>query len=297
MKARTVTGDVELPGLGVTYCHEHLILDSPVIASDFPAMHLPSVDEAVAELATCAAVQTMVDAMPEGGRQIDRLVEISRRTRTQIISATGLHTRKYYPDHPWALSDSAEQLAIRFEADLGDRCGVIKFAAGPEGLDPRTREVLEAVAITQTQTGAPILSHCEDGKLGVEQLEAMRGLGIDLKRVVLSHTDKIPDRGYHRAMLETDASLEYDQALRHHDDPEHATAPLIADMVAEGFSSQLMLGTDGARRTLWRTLGGAPGLAYLGEEFQSILDNHGIDPSVRHQIMVKNPARWLSFLP
>ena len=297
MKARSVTGDLDQSALGVTYCHEHLILDSPVIASVFPAMHLPSVDEAVAELATCTAVQTMVDAMPEGGRDVNRLAEISKRTGIQIISATGLHTRKYYPGHPWALTETSDQLAARFVADLVDRCGVIKFAVGPEGLDVRTREVLEAVAITQTQTGAPILSHCEDGKLGVEQTEAMRDLGIDLGRVVLSHTDKIPDRGYHRAMLESGVSLEYDQALRHYDNPAHATAPLLSDMVAAGYADQLMLGTDGARRTLWRTLGGAPGLAYLGEEFQSILDNHGIDQSLRRQIMVENPARWLSFLP
>lgn len=296
MKARTVLGDIEQPELGVTYCHEHLILDSPVIASEFPAMHLPSVDEAVTELETCSTVRTMVDAMPEGGRQLDRLVEVSRRTGINIISATGLHTKKYYPGHPWALTDSSDQLAVRFEADLADRCGVIKFAVGPEGLDYRTREVLEAAAMTQARTGAPILSHCEDGLLGMEQIEAMRELGIDLTRVVLSHTDKVADRGYHRAMLESGANLEYDQALRHHDDPGHPTGPLLAELAAAGFSGRLMLGTDGARRTLWKTLGGKPGLAYLGEDYQSILERYGIDQSLRYQIMVENPARWLSFL-
>jgi len=296
MKARTVLGDIEQSELGVTYCHEHLILDSQVIASEFPSMHLPSADEAVAELETCSTVRTMVDAMPEGGRQIDRLVEVSRRTGINIISSTGLHTKKYYPGHPWAMTDSSDQLAVRFEADLADRCGVIKFAVGPEGLDSRTREVLEAVAMTQTRTGAPILSHCENGLLGMEQIGAMRELGIDLARVVLSHTDKVADRRYHRAMFESGANLEYDQALRHHDDPDHPTGPLLAEMVAAGYSGQLMLGTDGARRTLWKTLGGQPGLAYLGEDYQLILERHGIDQSLRYQIMVENPARWLSFL-
>lgn len=296
MKARTVIGDIDQSELGVTYCHEHLILDSPVIAADFPAMHLPSVHEAIAELATCRAVRTMVDAMPEGGRQLDRLREVSKRTGMHLISSTGLHTRKYYLGHPWALTDSAEQLALRFQADLTDHCGVIKFAVGPEGLDARTRMVLDAVAVTHLQTGAPIISHCEDGKLGVEQIEAMHDLEIDLARVVLSHTDKVTDRGYHRALLESGANLEYDQALRHHDDPDHATAPLMADMVGAGFAGQLMLGTDGARRTLWRTLGGVPGLAYLGEEYQSILERNGLDQATRHQIMVENPARWLGFL-
>jgi phosphotriesterase-related protein len=157
-------------------------------------------------------------------------------------------------------------------------------------------EVLEAVAATHLETGAPVLTHCEEGRDGMEQIEALVKRGVNLSKVVLSHTDKVLDLGYHRALLETGASLEYDQALRHFDQAEQSTASLIAVMVEAGFANQLMLGTDGARRSLWKTLGGEPGLAYLANNYQSLLARHGIDDSVRHLLMEANPSRWLSYL-
>jgi phosphotriesterase-related protein len=297
VKVRTVTGDVEAANLGPTYCHEHLIIDSALVAAEMPHIHLPSVDEAVAEVRTCTHVGTMVDAMPEGGRQLDRLVEVSQRTGVKVVSTTGLHTRKYYPTDHWALRDSAEELAARFETDLAERCGVIKFATGPEGLDGHALDVLTAIAATHQRTRAPILTHCGDGEGGLGQIEAMTALGVNITKVVLSHTDKVTDRGYHRALLETGVNLEYDQALRHFDDPNQPTAALLAEMIDSGFASQLMLGTDGARRSLWATLGGAPGLAYLNGEYRSILARHGIDELVQSQLLVTNPARWLAYLP
>ena len=47
---RTVLGDIAAKDLGVTYAHEHLIIDSPLVADRWPHIHLPSADEAVAEM-------------------------------------------------------------------------------------------------------------------------------------------------------------------------------------------------------------------------------------------------------
>ena len=43
------SGDIDPGQLGVTYVHEHLIIDSPIVAERFPHIYLPSVEEAVAE--------------------------------------------------------------------------------------------------------------------------------------------------------------------------------------------------------------------------------------------------------
>ena len=56
-----------------------------------------------------------------------------------------------------------------------------------------------------------------------------------------------------------------------------------------------MLGTDGARCTLWATLGGSPGLAWLLTGFAEVLDAHGVDGDARRRLLVDNPARFLSF--
>ena len=285
---RTVLGDIDPGQLGLTFVHEHLILDSPIVAEKFPHIYLPSVEEAVAETETCreVGVATMVDAMPYGGNYLDKLREVSRRTGMQVVASTGLHTEKYYPD------DIPIESA-RFSADVAAGCGVFKAATGPEGVNPRALRLFTAMAETHLKTGVPIITHCEDGLGAMAQVELLASLGVPLHRVVISHTDKVPDPGYHRAILETGVNLEYDQALRQ-EGSEPTTPHLLASMIEEGFLPQLMLGTDGARRTLWRTLGGSPGLAYLAAGYPEVLKAHGIGQQELRTLFVANPARWLT---
>ncbi len=61
-------------------------------------------------------------------------------------------------------------------------------------------------------------------------------------------------------------------------------------MVEEGHADQILLGTDAARRSLWKTLGGSPGLAWLATGFAEILEVLGLDAAIRQQILVTNPA-------
>ena len=284
---RTVLGDIDPGRLGLTYVHEHLIIDSPIVAEVFPHIYLPSVEEAVAEAETCreVGVAAMVDVMPYGGDYLDKLREVSRRTGIQVVGSTGLHTEKYYPD------DIPIESA-RFSADVAAGCGVFKAATGPDGVNPRALRLFTAMAETHRNTGVPIITHTEDGHGAVAQIELLTSLGVSLNRVVISHTDKIPDPGYHRDILQTGVNLEYDQALRQAGG-QQTTPQLLASMIEEGFLAQLMLGTDGARRTLWRTLGGSPGLAYLAAGYTEVLGAHGIGQQELHALFVVNPARWL----
>jgi phosphotriesterase-related protein len=171
---RTVLGDIAPDTLGVTACHEHLILDSPFVAERFPHIHLASVDAAVAELTPwrAAGLGAVVDAMPAGqGRDLSRLAEISRRTGVHVVACTGLPPEKYSEDVPWALRDPAAALVERYTAEIvggadgtDHRCGVIKVATGPDGVTVRARRLFAAAAETHRRTGAPLLTHCEEGQ-------------------------------------------------------------------------------------------------------------------------------------
>jgi 5-phospho-D-xylono-1,4-lactonase len=315
VKVRTVLGDVDPGTLGATLMHEHLILDNALIEREHPHIHLPSVDEAVHEVEPCAraGIGCMVDAMPAaGGRHPERLADISRRTGVAIVATTGLHTPKYYPHHRWALEADVDALAALFIADIDDgidrfdytgpvvertthRAGVIKVATPEPTLTERCRRVFRAAAIAARSTGAPILTHCEDGVGAERHIEAFTELGFPLHRVVISHTDKVADQGYHTDLLAAGVCLEYDQAIRHSPDETNPTALLIAAAVSGGFGDQIMLGTDGARRTLWATLGGSPGLAWMRSGFLDELDRVGVGSDAQDAIFARNPQRFLAF--
>lgn len=304
---RTIGGDLAAESAGPVYCHEHLIIDSPLVAETMPQIHLHSIEEAVAEVRPCVAagVRTMVDAMPAGsGRDPERLTRVSVLTGMRVVAATGLHTDKYYPDVDWTRSETPEQLAERFVADIVEgidrhdyrgetiertaaRAGLVKVAASTEVLTPRDERLFEAAALTNAATGAPILTHTEGGRGGLGQVEKLMASGVGPERVALSHTDKVDDRGYHGALLETGVSLCYDQGIR---DPE-TTFGLVDDMVSAGHVDRLLLGTDGARRDLWATLGGTPGLASLYR-----LAGDRLEPGILYSLFVLNPARYLSLV-
>jgi phosphotriesterase-related protein len=67
-------------------------------------------------------------------------------------------------------------------------------------------------------------------------------------------------------------------------------------MVEDGHKDQLLLGTDGARRSLWSVLGGAPGLAALATDLGARLAGE-LGREVMDGIWVANPAAALELRP
>jgi 5-phospho-D-xylono-1,4-lactonase len=307
-KVRTVLGDVGSERLGMCFAHEHLVIDGGVAKLVNPEISLQRVEDAVAELRPCVAagLGAVVDAMPaDAGRNVAKLAEISRQSGVHVVAATGLHHARYYGERHWGELLAPEELAELFMADLTEgidahdlngpvvrrtphRAGIVKAAGSLGGPSDRDRRVFEAAAIAATRAGTALLTHCEAGTGGLEQLRLLADLGVPTDRVILSHTDKVADRGYHRELLATGAWLVYDQGLRTPDD----TARLVRWMVEDGHTGRLLLGTDGARRSLWSVLGGAPGLAALATDLGKRLAGE-LGPAVMDRIWVANPAAAL----
>ena len=312
---RTVLADVAPESLGVCYAHEHIIIERGFVTETFPDFLLDSVDHAVADLNDfhAAGGRAMVDSMPAGcGRNAVKLAEVSRRTGVHILCPTGVHLRKYYPDlHP-LLALSVDALAARLVADVVEgidandyegaeirrtshRAGLIKVAGGRDGLDAHERRVFRAAAMAHVATGAPIMTHTEQGTAALEQLELLAGAGVSPAHVVLSHTDRKPDVAYHEEILSTGAFVEFDSAFRWKREDGNPTRDLVMRLFAAGLGDQILLGMDAARRAYWRSYGGAPGMAYLLTDFVPQLREAGLSDSDVHRIFVSNPARAYCF--
>jgi 5-phospho-D-xylono-1,4-lactonase len=300
---RTVAGDIDPAQLGITYAHEHLIIDGGHLAMSDPDFRIDSVEDAVAELRPAVSMGLIVDAMPiDVGRNAAKLAAISRAAGVHVVASTGLHLARYYLDDHWSHTASVEMLADRFQREVEtgidgttSRAGVIKVAGSRDALSERDRRVFEAAAVVHAATGAPILTHCTDGTAAREQLALLVGDGVDLRHVVLSHTDKIVDRQYHRELLETGASVEFDGGMRWRRDQPNGTLQLLDWLLEDGFGDRLMLGMDAARRSYWTIHGGAPGMTFLLDGFSRQMAEHGIDAAARHAMFVTNPARAFAF--
>ena len=310
---RTVLGDIDASELGVTYAHEHLVIDGGRPVEMVPEFDLGDVDAMTRELedARALGLRSVVDAMPcDAGRNAGKLAELSRRTGIHVVAPTGLHHERYYGPAHWNHRLTVDELADLFVADIADgideydysgptvrrtahRAGIIKVAGSEDGPSDRDRRIFEAAAQAHRRTGAPILTHCEGGTGGLEQVRLLADRGVALEHVALSHVDKIVDRGYHRELLATGASAEYDQSFRWRDGP-NGTLQLIAWMVEDGFADRIVLGMDAARRGYYRVFGGSPGLTWLLDGFRSILEAADLAGALE-TLLVANPARVFAF--
>ena len=307
---RTVLGDIDPGTLGVTYAHEHLVIDGgrPVLMN--PDFDLGDVGSMASEVAQAAALglRSVVDAMPcDAGRSAVKLADLSRQTGVNIVAPTGLHHERYYGPAHWSHRVSVDELADLFVADIEEgidandyagpivhrtaiRAGVIKVAGSDGGPSSRDLRVFEAAAQAHRRTGAPILTHCEGGMGALEQVRALMDLGVAPGHVALSHVDKIVDRGYHRELLGSGAVGEYDGSFRWGDQP-NGTLQLIAWAVDDGLDDRILLGMDAARRGYYRVHGGSPGLTWLLDGFTAAMAERGLDEDVRHRLFVDNPAQ------
>ena len=317
-RIRTVLGDVDPASVadGVVYCHEHLIIDSPLIAAAFEHIHLHDVEAAIAEVGACAAAgaSLMVDTMPaSAGRDAVRLARISRATGVPVVAATGLHHDRYYGPTHWTNRVPEDALVRLFLADLLEgvdehdytgpvvvrtphRAGIVKVATSGAEPDERDRRNLRIAAAVHVASGAPVLTHCEGGVGGMAQVEALVAGGVAPDAIILSHVDKAGDLGALIALAETGAVLELDQTLRQADAGAGSISVRAVLALAEaGHADRVVLGTDGARRSLWTSLGGAPGLAWLAASFPRELLAAGLDPALLPGILGGNAARALAW--
>lgn len=317
---RTVRGDVPAAELGVCYAHEHVVIDESYATRKFPDFLLADTGRIAQELQAfhAAGGRAMIDSMPcAAGRNAHKLAEVSRRSGVHLVAPTGAHLGIYYPPEHWTRTAAPEQLAELWTADIeqgidrydysgplvertAHRAGVIKVASGSGGPSGREVELFEVAAAVHRKTGCPILTHTEQGTGALEQIELFRRCRADLAHIVLSHTDRRPDPGYHREILSTGVRLEYDSAFRWKEkekEKKHAGNPTLDLVVrfSEEFPGQILLGMDAARPAYWKAFGGAPGLDFLLTDFTRQLRAAGLGDAAWQRIFIANPAQAFSF--
>ncbi|MBV8882294.1 MAG: hypothetical protein JO332_20220 [Planctomycetaceae bacterium] len=310
---RTVLGDLPPGELGPCYAHEHLIIDKSYATQLAPDIFLPSVENGVRELRDFKAAggRAVVDCMPcDAGRNIEKLAAVSKGSGVHVIAPTGLHRTRFYPEGHWRYTLPVDRLAdvfvdeIERGIDANDcagpelrrsphKAGILKIASDGPTLTEAERHSFEAAASAHRRTGCPVITHCESGR-GGEQIAFLYSRGVSPRNLILSHTDRHADPDYHRALFKTGVYLEYDRVFRGSLDDANPTLQLFVRMVKE-FPSQLMLGTDGARQSYWRSYGGKPGLDYLLTEFSDRARKLGVTEAELKQVFVDNPSNAYAF--
>ena len=310
---RSVLGDVDSEQMGLTYSHEHIVIEDSYPTAAHPEFLLNDVEKIVSELSGFYALggRTVVDTMPANcGRNPLKLGEVSRRSGVHIIAPTGIHLEIYYPENHWRYTYTEDQLTDLFVADIEQgmdqfdysgpivkrtkhKAGLIKLATGDEAFTPHQDKIFRSVVNAHLATGAPILTHTNFGRQALEQAKLFEKLGAKLDHVVLSHVDRAKDLDYNRAVLDVGVSVEYDSAFRWKKEEPNHTLNLIENLI-QHYPDQITLGMDMAKNSYWKSYGGSPGLAYLIERIPGFLREKGLEEYLQN-LFVSTPRRLFTF--
>jgi 5-phospho-D-xylono-1,4-lactonase len=310
---RTVLGDIRPSEMGLTFSHEHIIIDEsfPTLANkDFVLNDLEKVSAELIKFFSLGG-RTLVDTMPaDCGRNVLKLAKVSQNSGVHIIAPTGIHLEKYYPPNHWRYHVSEDELTRLFVMDVLEgidendygcpivrrtkhKAGVVKLATGDEPITAHQEKIFHSVVNTHRETGVPILTHTNSGKHGLAQAKLFIKLGADPEHIVLSHLDKNHDPEYQRNVLDMGVSIEYDSHFRWKNERANPTYILLETLLPE-YPDQIVVGMDMARNNYWETYGGRPGLTYLLTTFREEMQRRNLNDYLE-KVFFRNPQRIFSF--
>ena len=308
---RTVLGDIVPSSLGLTLGHDHLLTHPPEDVTDQDLV-MDNLDATIQELESFQASgggaiveMTTVDY----GRDAAELEQVSRVSGVHVIAATGFN-KGTFADRLTA-SKSLEEIINWLVAEIRDgvktfsdnqpraesssaRAGIIKASSGLSGANQHELKVFEAVTRAHLATNAPISTHTEKGTWGLEQAQFFLERQVAPQKVLIGHLDLKPDLTYLIEIASSGVNLGLDQFGKEKYLPDIDRVKLILNLCEAGFSSQIILGGDMARKSYFRAYGGFPGLAHIPTTIRDMLEVAGINS---HQILFHNPQRWLEFEP
>ncbi|MHB1006422.1 MAG: phosphotriesterase family protein [Chloroflexota bacterium] len=301
---RTVLGDVDPAGIGITLCHEHLAMDAREGFGD-PDIYLGNPDWVAEDLeeAKQHGLRTVVEVSTIGmqRRPLD-FVRIAELTGLNVVAGAGFYHGHFLPAYVHALDVPAMVDMIVRDLEEGMegtnvRAGAIGEVGASVGeITPTEQRLFLAAGQAQNLTNAAIITHTDVGKMGTDQLDLLEKGGADPGRVLVGHMDCNFDLSFHLAVARRGAFVGFDRVGLAKFGPDADRVRTIVGLIEHGFADKVILSHDLARTSRLRRNGGK-GYGYIPREFVPMLRVAGVDEATVNAILVDNPRRLLAFTP
>jgi phosphotriesterase-related protein len=276
---------------------------------------LDSVSEATDELRHFAAAGggTLVEVTPIClGRQPGRLAEVARCSGVKVVMGGGFYDHDYHDArvHEWPVEQLTD-LIVRDCLEGVEAAGAMTVKAGVIGeiglswpMVDCEAKALVAASRAQARTGKALIIHPgRHPSAPLEALELAAGAGADPGRIVLSHLDRTLDEpAAIAALARAGAFVSFDlfgheSSFYPYSDfamPNDAMRLRLVRSVADrGFEHCIVLSHDIYSKAHWLRYGGE-GYAHILRDVVPVMDRFGIDETLRHLLLVENPARAIA---
>jgi phosphotriesterase-related protein len=316
--ATTVCGPVPIEQLGRTLVHEHLLFGFPGCQGDVTCAprfdRRAIVDRTVKRLKRFQAsygLGTIVDATPNDcGRDADLLREISRESGVHILCSSGYYyegegATAYYRFRA-LLGNADEEIYTMMKTEVTEgiagsdiKAGVFKVASSKNVITDYEKRFFRAAARVSEETGTPIITHTQEGTMGVEQAELLLANGAKPGKIMIGHIEGSTDLRYHLKVLETGVSIGFDRfgLEGYTGSPSDAVrVACIVALVRSGHGSQLMLSHDSIYNWIGKPLDvtspSHPEIIF--RDIVPAFQKAGLTEAEVDTLLIENPKRFLA---
>lgn len=266
----TVLGPVATSDLGVTYIHEHLYVKPNELPRYYPYT-LDNIDKSIEEARSFRAAggHTMVEMSPLNfGRNTEVLRIIAQKTDINVVCITGLHKQEHLPKWFDELDDAevSHVLIDEIEGGIGYshvKPGAIKIGTSLNEITPAEHRSIRLCGTVARDFGLPMITHCDKGTMGLEQIKLLGETGVSPERICLSHVDLTLDVDYLKRICDTGAYISFDHVGRDLSSHDRERIDKLAELIRSGYGDRVCLAGDMGKKDYFRSYGGKPGLAYI----------------------------------
>jgi phosphotriesterase-related protein len=319
-KVNAVLGTIEADDIGVTLVHEHLC--TGLAGWNCDAFSLPYERSAMAEVCAQAldeargyGLNTLVDVTPiDLARDVELQMMVSDKTGINIISATGFINEatgaNVYFKFRSQIYDVTTEIYEIFMKEItqgigntGVKAGVIKVATGHGFISKYEESVLRAAARAHKETGTPVITHTENGTMGLEQADLLISEGCDPERIIIGHIDGNTDTDYHTSVLDRGVFIAFDRMGIDALVPDATRKECVMRLLKLGYADRIMLSHDYILYFLGRTnvvqdfakaVNPNWSFVHIFKNIMPYLKNEGVTDETINTIMVNNPRRFLT---
>jgi phosphotriesterase-related protein len=314
----TVRGPVPAEDLGFTLTHEHLLIDlvrvfpANMLAFDFQLLDESlAVDEvrryvhaaeglsAARRLASGRPAIVDVTVDERMGRRPEALKRIAEALDIHLVMACGRYREPWFEPEfgritTGALADLFTSEIEHGVADSGIRPGIIgELGADRDFVSPAEERVLRAGARAHLRSGLVITLHARASRVGMDQLTVLREEGVAPGRVIVGHSDSVPDPDYHEELARTGAWVQFDTVRGKVPLVVEKRVAWVLEMRRRGHLDRLLLSHDVCALSHLVAYGNT-GYEYLPGEFAARLAAAGLTDDDLRQVFVENPRRALT---
>lgn len=310
----TVRGPVAADQLGFTLPHEHVLIDlvrifpANMLAFDFQLIDEEVALDEVGRYVAAAAGSGLAPGRPalvdvttdaRMGRDPAALQRIAEALDLHLVMGCGRYREPWYePDlgriSTAALADLLTEEIEHGAGETGVRPGVIgELGADRDFVSPAEERVLRAGARAHLRTGLAITLHARASRVGMQQLDILADEGVDLRRVIVGHSDTVPNPDFHEELARRGCWVEFDTIRGRIPLAVERRVAWIGEVRRRGFLGRLLLSQDVCAQSHLRAFGNT-GYDYLPNEFRERLAAAGLGTDEQRLLFVENPRAALT---